>query len=72
MTAIYGYDLNGADLVSGPKSNITACCTWCLTYSGCTAFTWGLPWAGSNVNVCFLKHNGYTLTTNGNYFSAHY
>ena len=71
MTLLIGYDQPGADIISGVYANYTLCCNWCLSYTGCVAFTWGLPAAGSNANHCFLK-SGVPAPNAGSFVSAHF
>jgi len=56
MTVLTGYDLPGDDIINYVLGNYTLCCQLCQNYTGCMAYTWGLPTAGSNVNRCFLKY----------------
>ena len=71
MTLVIGYDLPGLDITSAVFANYTLCCNWCLSYSGCVAFTWGLPAAGMYANGCFLKY-GVPSPNAGAFNSAHF
>lgn len=56
MRILIGYDLPGADLIARNFSNYNLCCSWCLSYTGCAGYTWGLPGAGWAAYTCFLKN----------------
>lgn len=72
MTILVGYDQPGSDITSNTLANYTLCCQWCLSTSNCVAYTWGLPTAGSDANVCFLKY-AIPGSTPASYLpSAHY
>jgi hypothetical protein len=57
MTVRVGYDLTGDFITSDILSDYSLCCLWCQNYTGCNAYTWGLPTApGRLPNNCWLKH----------------
>jgi hypothetical protein len=72
MTLYPGYDLPGDDITSTTLANYTLCCQWCLSYTGCVGYTWGLSTAGSNVNHCFLKYAVPALNADSQLVSAHF
>ena len=72
MTILIGYNLPGLDLNSTVLANYTLCCNWCLSYSGCVAFTWGLPTDGVYAYGCYVKNGVPSSSANSATVSAHF
>ena len=72
MTLLIGYDLPGANIISGVYANYTLCCAWCLSYTGCVAFTWVLPSASGSSSSCYLKNGVPAASANSALVSARF
>jgi len=57
----YGTDYTDRDIANFPGPSVTACCSLCADYAGCSAFSW------SNLNggTCWLKSAKNNPTGNG-------
>lgn len=73
MTTFAYYDIPNNNLAtSNSLANYTACCAWCLSYTGCVGLTWGLPTAGwFRANYCFLKSAFPSVSSDSALVSAH-
>ncbi|CAF3427419.1 unnamed protein product [Rotaria socialis] len=69
MACLHGFNLLGGEITSTSQPSFSACCSWCQSYSGYKGFTWGLPTAGSNINICFLKNINCTISHNSSHIS---
>ena len=65
-TIFFGFDMMGNDIASNSVVNYTMCCFWCRSFSGCSAFTYGLT-ESSVPGICYLK-NPIPATTVGGKF----
>ncbi|CAF1253196.1 unnamed protein product [Adineta ricciae] len=70
MTILAGYNMPGDDITSQILDSYALCCQWCLTYSGCVAFIWGV--AGVSTSRCYLKNAIPDFTVDSELISAHY
>ncbi|CAF1643235.1 unnamed protein product, partial [Adineta ricciae] len=70
MTILAGYNMPGDDITSKILDSYALCCQWCLTYSGCVAFVWGVT--GASTSRCYLKNAVPASTVDSKLISAHY
>lgn len=68
MVFLNNTDLIGNDIPPNSVLNYTACCTLCLTTSGCVALTWS-----TINNMCYPKFSaGSGGTSSVGFYSARY
>ena len=73
MTIRVGYDMPGDFLTTDILSDYSLCCKWCQSYSGCNAFTWGLPTAPGRLPYnCWLINVATDPVQTAGILSAYY